>query len=140
MRRLLVPALLVAALGGCRTHESTRVEDYEDMTRRVVRIARDDSLNVAVEVRLDSPEISVEWLDTPRRRVTARARVASIGAHARAVGTVVAGECDSARRVAGVREEARSAPAPAGGGALRWVLALVVAVTLLSFVRTRFRR
>lgn len=81
VRRLLIAAAATVAAAGCSTDRSAATDSTAAL-RRAVALERHDSMVAVAIATLDSPEITLEWLDSPRRRVTARARrVRAAAAH-----------------------------------------------------------
>lgn len=68
----IIAALLLAGAAGCRSHRSASETGVASV--QVLRMERAESLLRVGTVIVDSPEVVIEWPDSPRRRVTARAR------------------------------------------------------------------
>ena len=136
MRRTLIPAILLAATAACSVSRSVKT-DSAHAAQQVTALARRDSLMAVTVAALDSPEITVEWLDTPRRRLTVRA--ARIRAH-RHIET--AASTDSAATAA-VSDGSHTHSDTHGGSpsAAWWVVAAGAVLMLgLSWQETRARR
>ena len=76
MRRLIITAALAAALmaGGCAARKKAEGESFARREGIKVERISADSLVVGLAAMVDSPEIIVTRLDSPRVRVEIRAR------------------------------------------------------------------
>lgn len=132
--------LLAAAACSCASHRREEDRAVELTARSVQRLERLDSLVRVTVVEADSPEITVEWLDSPRRRVTARARRAAARRGESAATAIRAARADSTH--AGARSHVAGHTRPACTSALRlWLAAALCAgIIALSCAKIRSRR
>lgn len=75
MRRLAIILGTVLALGaaGCRVSRQKSVNDYGTALRVAAVTSRLDSAGAARSLRLDSVRLTVEYADSPRRRIVCEA-------------------------------------------------------------------
>lgn len=129
MRRSLIAAWMLLALAGCGARRTVSTGHIGTEAARVVRLQRADSLVAVTVARLDSPEITIEWPDSPRRRITLRARRVTVGrrAESQAVTDSVAA---TETRTRGERRIAEHRTSPLGP----WIVAAGAAVMLLMMI------
>lgn len=142
MRTLIIAAALLCAATGCRSHKSVENTDVKITESSQIKALRKDSVLAFVDWSVDSPRITVEWLDTPRRRITVSARRVERKAGIDAATTTQVAATDTL--AAAVRRHSEAESAPAGTGFSLWwriVLAAAAAVAIgLSFARIPARR
>lgn len=127
----IIAALLLAGAVGCRSHRSASETGVASV--QVLRMERAESLLRVGTVIVDSPEVVIEWPDSPRRRVTARARrVRGAAQERRATATTVR---DTVYLTQTVRTESRPACAP-----LKLWLGACLAAFALGLLLRRPRR
>lgn len=135
MRKLTYAVALLSMMvtaGGYRRAATVIKEDSRESVRLISRDGRNDSLRYVLEVSLDSPLIVVEYIDSPRRVVTATARRVS------ARESIVAGTNEKSETaveaISDVRIQERE-ESPSRSRLLWWAGAVAVA-----YLAGRFRR
>lgn len=126
---------MLLALAGCGARRTASSGHIEAEAARVVRLQRADSLVAVTVARLDSPEITIEWPDSPRRRLTVRAQRVTLGRRAKSqamTDSVAASET----RTRGERRIAEQRDSPLGP----WVVAAGAAVLMLMMLGALRRR
>lgn len=138
MRLILIAVGAMVLAASCRTSHDAATTATDVRRVEAVAAVAHDSVRVAVELRLDSPEIVVEWPDSPRRRATIRARraVAAKAVEAQAERRVAAS--DSLSMQIRANEEHRTDAVGHPWSRLLWLAA--GAVIGLSCARILLRR
>lgn len=136
MKRMIFCVTLltvVATTGGCRRAATVVKEDSRESASSLARATRIDSLHRVFEMSLDSPRIVVEYIDSPRRVVTASARRVSTRESV-AAGTNEKSET-AVEAISDVRIQTREDSAPRQR---LWVVAVLAVVA--AYLAGRFRR
>ncbi len=124
---------LLAAVGGCRRAATVVKEDRRESVRAFSKVMCRDSLRSTLDVSLDSPVIVVEYLDSPRRVVTATGR------RAEARQTVAHGKDEKSETatvaISDLKIQQRE-ESPAGVSRRWWLLVAV----LIAYLAGRYRR
>ena len=129
MRRSLIAAWMLLALAGCGARRTVSTGHIGAEATRVVRLQRADSLVAVTVARLDSPEITIEWPDSPRRRITVRARRVTLGRRAESQ-TVTDSVAAAETRTRGERRIAERRTGHLGP----WIVAAGAAVLLMMMI------
>ena len=144
MRLTMLTALAAAALlaGGCCPHKELAQVEITDSVRIHRLQAWRDSVWMTFTAELDSPEIRMEWPDSPRMVISVRARKISTRNNRSHTAAGMAAVDSAARKAdrAEVRRETRC-PGPRLSG--WWVVATGVLTLILlgqSYAGTRARR
>lgn len=127
-------AVLALVAAGCRSSESVATADVHRVERIEARVA--DTFAVSRALELERPVITVEYADSPDRRVTISGRRLSARASAEAARAVEVAEADS---LAGGVEEAESAASVPTQSRAVWI-AIAAAFVAGVLVGCRCRR